>query len=510
MSTKFLLLAPGLLIANQSKIADPITPIYEQQRIEDSVKSEAARQDRIQSEFREMLEIHEKNCLAKERTTKECLAEISQYNQAIDNMRFPENWATLSAGEKKKKVLWTKSQIVNGLASQKYFSFRLKSADFQTFASKKIDANMESERAKTISEYSIDALKKMYRTYFNDFFKGGRKRSFSIVASTDSNFIDSMFLVLATKPNLKKTAFKNPEQNAFWQACDEVCLISFPPDRLDSLNINDFTKPIPTSFGYAILRLDSVETTPEMSFDTALQYLPIIHETLASRQKPTVDQAKSFYAHHIEDYETQDTLIITAWLMPPLVRNGSKVSKLYKPYGIGINTRFADTLNIRPKKVTQFDLPERVRNFIYPQRKLGQLSVVLFEHGLWSIKINEIKLAKGGFTPKFDSVKNGIMHYLDSISFEEAKIVALNTCQTKILSSIQSHLQNLYHEFISKTDSRLSEKDLKPLPSIVEGKPLSTSDSLIFENWHKHEETVRQIINQEIEEWLNSSVEFSF
>ncbi len=239
-----------------------------------------------------------------------------------------------------------------------------------------------------------------YQKYYKQYFSGRDSVLMKVLASSDSNYIKSLYNNYAEPVN-KAISNNQPHNNS---TIDSLAWLKFNEWELplelvaptDTFYEGQITKPIQTNSGYFLVRLEKIVSIPKIEFKDA--HSKCIY--LATRDKflnyDSVINEKAFdyYQKNKSSYVTPDTVLYQFWLAPK--NSYSSVEAFTK-----------DTNSILPLIKRDTDLPFSMIDKYAINNKTHELQIYNHKFGQMLVKILEVK--KGRLKVPYSHVKAEIL-----------------------------------------------------------------------------------------------------
>jgi len=280
------------------------------------------------------------------------------------------------------------------------------------------------------------SLEAAYTKYYGRYFGAREVITLAIIGSSDSAYVDSLYLVFQSwnrkraterksglpaskEPTLPWSYFKEP------QVSEELVALT------DSLKVGQCSLPFRSSRGCFLVRLVEAATAPEVSFNHA--YLRLVY--LATRDKfldmdSVVEaRAKKYYAANIARYTFPDTMALRAWLIPQ--PGPSSFAKAVRQGKIPI---VADTARFKSMEISSLALPTELR--IALQERLRQDSAHLFlgplldHYGRWYFQVRSRRRAHSVIP--FRLARKDILDRMTALPEEQGSGTASDEAQDEV------------------------------------------------------------------------------
>jgi hypothetical protein len=355
---------------------------------------------------------YEDDCIAFNALTGECVVTVKDYNSNILVFVPPKNIPIDSA----------RLIILDRLLNVTYLANEAKNSGFANLPEvrQQTEKNIRAfaQGPKNVQSHAAineESLKQLYEKYYDERFSEKKEVIIDIVGSSDSLYVDSLYLMLAKQSEKKKgerATIKSRQNPIAWIRSPAKEVPQELAKCVDTMRTSEFTRPIKTAFGWFIMRVAQINIIQELSFEKAREML--IRMSLAGEErisKVSSKQAENFYKHHKKRFVTPDTLLLRAWLLPE-----GKID-----YGIpnivDSAKRHADTLRVKPMLVKNLELPQKigdqVSNLMTMTKQDSFIGPIGTNLGTWYFAVMERK--RGGKQRQFTEVKNEIVAELQNI-----------------------------------------------------------------------------------------------
>ncbi|MBN1604143.1 MAG: hypothetical protein JW915_21205 [Chitinispirillaceae bacterium] len=326
-------------------------------------------------------------------------------------------------------------------------------------------------------------LRKIYDEFFSLLFRGRKKIWCSFIGSSDSAYIDSVYLscldtagqkISNEKLQLRDTLTSNKNN---WSYSSSELLPEVLSRVLDTLHYGTISQRIKTSFGFYLLRIDSIATSNSIPYEVATEKLSLIATKRKWVNFDSLIAATSFqvYASGKNSiYKVRDTLVLKMYLYA-----GINPDSLWWNQ-INVTSVKSDSSGVQAKylKLSSVQLPEDLSDSLYKQyvksKKQGKtFGPIVSRYGVCYFKITDIKLGKS--TIPYSLVKRKIT---DSL----------------IVASVDSGICALYE----KPDSLLRNVSIARSYNKVFFEPLENDNS----NVYKENEDYYDVKLSEVQTWI--------
>lgn len=324
----------------------------------------------------------------------QCILNVEQFNAIAPLVKFP-------------KTNMVDSSRIHGLNIMLNYLFYADQAIKNGFDKKITEKEINEEIRYTRRMVSFSGpgsaindqrqLLDIYYRYYDTLFAKKDEFIFKICGSTDSAFIYTLSQKINVADSNAKACFVTVHQKLLLQ---ELIMASL---RLD---YKQYSKPIQTNHGYFLLMLDSVNVTPEIPFDKAIDTL----RTLATRDmwidKDAQDEirAKDYYNQYKKRFISPDTILFRGVMTLgncSLLTNMITIEKMIKKQSVRVSIYMAEDF--------RFELEKLAKNVVLHNDSIyGPINTNL---GTWYVTVDSI--IKGGKQLPFANVKNSIIRSLD-------------------------------------------------------------------------------------------------
>ena len=219
-------------------------------------------------------------------------------------------------------------KLLDDLLKQLYFN-NLVNSNRQQYGKKilnsqkdQIEINLLKKRLTYNTKYEEQWYRETYSRYYNRFFCSRLIQTVALVGSTDSLFIDSLYVIIEQIEDDSihaRSSLKFQRLKALpWVTASSDIL---PDTIVKSISSTKFLhyRKCKTPFGFFIVRILKNERIYETPFEDAhdkISYLIQEEKSLYGR-KPDSVHAVDFYRRNIDKFRTPDTILLRAWLLPP-------------------------------------------------------------------------------------------------------------------------------------------------------------------------------------------------
>ncbi len=335
------------------------------------------------------------DCIAYDNNSYECLITIGQFNASIPLMNISKKYPKDSA----------RTEIIHEILSDIYLSklaidsgYTDKLNTKEMLAKKKVTFK-KSQKHLTLGRIVTDEdiLFSTYKKYYEERFFSRDEVYINIIGSTDSNYIDSVYTWLyqeSKNDSLKEHAIKQlPWHRSNWNDLpDELVLPT------DTINENEFTKPVKTPYGYFIAHLDEVirhKTTFEEAYDE-LVYLAT-RDKWQNTDSLREERAYEYYSKNKGKYVTPDTMDLSFCLLP---------------CSTDVTKGVLDSSSLKKLRLSSIQLPFEVQDelkidYNKKRNKKGLLGPMHTRYGTFYFQVHNSK--PGGKQYSFDQVYEYIL-----------------------------------------------------------------------------------------------------
>lgn len=371
-------------------------------------------------------------CIASDGETNSCLIIVAEYN-AIAKMRS-------ETMRKTKSLDSTRLTIIKSILYEIYLSREAEKTGFadKPNLEKEIDDLLErSQFAKKFREFGRpvtdeESLWEAYAKNYNEYFCKKEEVTIGLIGSSEQRYIDSLYTFLANTTKNDSTNKQKKEsvkiiRNIPWKKSNWNAL----PDELvrstDTLQLNEFSKPVKTGYGYFIAFLDSFHITDEIQFED-VSSKQLVYLATRDRWQNTdsiiEERAYSFYKQNRQKYVTPDTLLISGCLFPS-----------------GKDSAFKSDSQKSVISFKSTDLPDNARIEIEKTYKRNRKSKkmtgpVKTIYGDYYFKV--LKVKPGGIRLSFKDVYNDIARQFED---SEAGFNEENGKDTKVSDDRDKHMR---------------------------------------------------------------------
>jgi len=340
------------------------------------------------------------DCIAFDPNTNRCLVTVARFNASISLMNISKKMPRDSARD---EILYEllSDVYLSSLAQEKGFAEKITTKEF--LAQNRTHFK-NAQRFISLGRMVTDNTKlfETYKKYYRERFSPKDEVYINVLGSSDSGYIDSLYQWLRKKTRKKSPESKRDTTNSGiihklpWQRSDWNELLDELVAPTDSIDVNEFTRPVKTRYGYFILHLDEVNRHKGASFEEAHDELVY----LATRDKwqnadsILEERAYEVYTRNKTDYVTPDTMELMLYLSPCA---GDTTGKNLPP----------DTLFSKGLRVCSVFLPFEVQGMLkkaYYQNKSGKglLGPIYTRYGVYYFQVRTCK--RGGIQYTFDEV----------------------------------------------------------------------------------------------------------
>lgn len=322
--------------------------------------------------------------------------------------------------------------------------------------------------------------KRIYRKYYDRFFKEKIVKNVQLIGSMDSIYIDSLCSNLQKKemdrPSKPSRRNKSYIDSLPWITVSSNDLPQALLSYVDTLKLMQWKGAFKTPYGNFVCRIINIDREKEISFqDARIKLLYLIEtERIRSQGKPDSVLAYEYYRKFSSRYITPDTLIARTWLIPKSDNNdfGEIDDTLQK------KIIHSDTTTFRSEIVKSCDLPDDVSQELFKRNKLIKdrnqiIGPVISSLGTWYFKIQ--KTIPGGKKIPFEMVRDKIRKEEIEIQYMPYDSILKNNENAATMKT-QIALAGAYNQYASD----LLEKEVKEVPDkeilkLIENKTIRIS-----------------------------------
>jgi hypothetical protein len=325
-------------------------------------------------------------CVAEHKDSSTCLLTIKQYNDFVPFYAVPKSFPLDSARAMTIRSILTDLYIASEARAKGF-------AESDSAAEEKRNWKQDYVRqlkSNKLGKMVVDPvwLRQSYSMFYDALFRTCYYPHYSIIGSSDSLYIDSIFklcrrIVLSDsqRPGEKnKVSTQSIDAyNLHWSHSHGEFLPGEFGPVVDTLHISVVSPLIKTSYGFFVVRLDSVQVRYEVSFEDAGEKLII----LATKQKylkmdSLLDaRADSLYSSNKRLNHFPDTLLVRAVLTPEFGRdsfsegktsiNNYKCDIIADPLKSGVEISTAHLpYDVRDSLLSRFEAVQDKKNTIGP------------------------------------------------------------------------------------------------------------------------------------------------
>ncbi len=341
-------------------------------------------------------------CLAQYKDNDSCLLTVKQFNSHI---RYVEvnKFISIDAAQ---------TYAIREILKNSYMADEARNkpaVGTDTLAGEKrkwIEDTKERMRYKGIGLPVLDqmSLQDAFSVYYDALFGERRFPYYSIIGSSDSLYMDSIFQALQrdTVKNSRKDNNESKDMNQAsgfpWSYSRAVLLPEDFDKYTDSLLINETSKIIRMPYGFFIVRLDSVRIRPALQFEEAKDDCILLATKRKWKNLDSLLEARAYrlYASNKRLNQTPDTLSVIAFLTP--ANNQTPVSTGGKSPVRGRNNK-TPKAGERGLAVVSTQLPADVRDFLISRfgaskDKKKTVGLIPSRYGVWNFKVLDV--SRGG------------------------------------------------------------------------------------------------------------------
>jgi hypothetical protein len=248
-------------------------------------------------------------------------------------------------------------------------------------------------------------LRKIYDEYFSLLFRGRNKIWCSFIGSSDSVFVDSVYSSCFDMAGNQISSEKLKRRDALisnkniWSYSSSEALPEVLSEVLDTLHYGTVSQRVKTSFGFYLLRIDSVITANSIPYEVATEKLALIATKRKWENFDSLIAAQSFqvYASGKKTlYKVRDTLGLMMYL-----KAGSRPdSSLSKEINGATNKPGVSRVSAKYVKLSSVELPEDLIDSLFKKYEKSKnlekiFGPILSRYGVCYFKINECRSGKG-------------------------------------------------------------------------------------------------------------------
>lgn len=423
-------------------------------------------------------------CIALDKAGSVCVLTAEAFNRAAANAVAPPDWRNASRAARRKTLLETRAYLARSLASDQYFAVKAAEGNLRDSVERRLKETRRKEKGalgKSCAESRLDSL---YRGRYAPLFAAKAEPEFSVLASTDSQAIDSLHRLLASGAGRDRAQSALP-----WRKCPGACREMALRSRADTLAPGASTRPMDQRFASLIFRLDKKRMRPRVPFEEAIPALCILAHVAASDAPPTEKDAREFYDMHPERFEIPDTVVVKAWLDVAQERKRTPSQ--------------ADTARYRPRTLSHLDLPEAAGRHIQAYGDSGKLLKLRSDFGPWAFRILSFKPGRGQVP--FAQAKPEILAELRKKGRERREQQAMAAAEAKTGARRSEIAEAVFLERLSPTPEEL-EAYRKGRPAEVAPDDPPGAGNAAAEEAFLRREFARERLERERERWLDEGV----
>jgi hypothetical protein len=257
------------------------------------------------------------------------------------------------------------------------------------------------------------SLKDAYNTYYDALFSERVTPFFSIIGSSDSLYMDSIFRAFKNEISGKDGKIKGQSKTTKngsdlpWSSSQAGFLPREFDKYTDTMHFKEVSGIIRMPYGFFIIRLDSVQKRPERRFEDAK--MDLIY--LATKRKwknldsMLVEKAYEIYKSNLALCNKPDTLKATFFLTPDAESMKNKKPIFEKDLERGLAVISSQL---------PLDISDSLASRIYASKnKKKIMGPIITRYGVWNFKVLDIK-PSGGFLP-FSFSKQRLIDSLVSV-----------------------------------------------------------------------------------------------
>lgn len=409
-------LAETRAIINSPVIKDEVSRINE---YTEKLRIQAA----INEEFWSLEELRIQSgddfCIAKHCDSTNCQINTRKYNNLIKYNQIAKVFPLDTARNMIIKQILVDDYILNQ-AQKKGFD----KTDTALHESKSwLDCSAHNAQTKKLGALVTEdhILNQIYNQYYNLLFSHKVRRFYSLIGSSDSNYIDSLEKLVnsVSKGKEIKGDLKNKDDSKMdlpWRSSSGYLLPAEISVVVDTLHESEVSKLIRTSYGYFLARVDSIITVrQEISYEAANKKLVLIASKRKWQNLDSLIAARAFriYSSSKLSYKSNDTLSVVLYIKPGKNIN-SKLSDT-KEKGFITDTLIYNEITKRGLKLTSEKLPpdlidSLIKKYDESKRKNNLIGPIDSRYGDCYFKINEVKAGRNYI--QYTQIKNRLMDSL--------------------------------------------------------------------------------------------------
>lgn len=432
-------------------------------------------------------------CIASTSGDNSCIATVGEFNSFLEMHPY----------KKKTEKRIARELTLKNLLKDYYFTKegqknKLEITSDQHLAYMKfIEAKLYSRKNKqNIDKISEDELMSVYEKYFSRFFSSQKLQTVALIGSSDSLFIDSLYLVLLQTNHLdgpdRLSKKKNIISSLPWILSRSDNLPDTIVSAIDSLRSQEFCLQH-NPFGHFIFRIVANERKLEIRPEEArpkLIYLAT-EEKKRSNGKPDSIRAKNYYSSHQDKFKTPDTLHVKTWLIP--ANTDEPCSECLQK-----DTTFFNSIS-----TNSYNLPPEVESYLLAGFKNNKndnfIGPFQSRFGTWYFQIKNYR--NGGIILPFDSVKSQVYDDLLINDLPFDSIMKTKTGQNLI--NREMYTKALFEHFTEEIDS-IPTNEIKKF--IRKNSDETKKNNRIWERTiHNARQTLR---SEKVEQSLQNSLEW--
>lgn len=337
-------------------------------------------------------------CIAEHKDSSTCLLTIKQYNDFVPFYAVPKSFPLDSARVMTIRSILTDFYIA-AEARVKGFAGSDSAAEEKRNWKQDYVRQLKSNK---LGKMVVDPvwLRQSYSMFYDALFRTCYFPHFSVIGSSDSLYIDSISKlcrrIVAPVPRIpgEKNKVSAQSIDAYslpWSHSHGEFLPGEFAAAVDTLHVSGISPLIKTSYGFFVVRLDSVQVRYEVPFEDAGEKLII----LATKQKfikmdSLLDaKADSLFTSNKQLNHFPDTLLVRAVLTPDFGRDSLKEAKTSKNnYKCDVK---ADSLK-SGVEISTAHLPNDVRDsllsrFEAVQGKKNTIGPIHSRFGIWNFTV---------------------------------------------------------------------------------------------------------------------------
>jgi hypothetical protein len=346
-------------------------------------------------------------CIARHPDSSGCLLTVKKYNNIVKYQFFPKIMP-LDTSRKMAIRAMLSDRYALDEARKKGFT-KSDTAEQETKSWLEWFAHNAKLKGTGRPVTDPNILAATYNRYCNTFFSERRKPFYSIIGSNDSSYVYSIshIAVKVDKKNRQKDSLSSDtvyEPELPWT---HSCAVPLPDDfmpQIDTLPVGGISRVIRTSYGYFVVRFDSMQVIPRISFEEAHDKLIV----LATKQKwlnlDSVIQAKAYkiYTANKKMNTAPDTFTLVSFLSPGWPQDSSVVegkkgrSSKKRPHKKSLSSPLTKGIIISSIRLP-FDLLDSLDTrytAANKDKRNGTFGPIRSRYGTWHFKVLGVKTAE--------------------------------------------------------------------------------------------------------------------